>query len=96
MADPVSPPNWVIRFSFDPAAGAHFGEVTEANIGRVLAIVVDDTVVSAPIIHLKVTTKGQIAAAFDEAEARELAIALESGQMPVPVRVVSLDVLNED
>ena len=96
MSTPQQPMSWAITFSFDPTAGAHFGEATEANFGRALAIVVDDTVLSAPVIRAKVTTDVQISGAFDEAEARELAIVLESGPMPVPVQVVSVDVINED
>jgi protein-export membrane protein SecD len=96
MSDPHRPQNWVIRFSLHAAAAARFGEVTEANIGRALAIAVDDAVIAAPIIRSRITTNGQIPGAFDEAEARELATALNSGPMPVPVRVVSLVVVNED
>ncbi len=85
LPDDSNPPYWQILFSFNATAGDQFGQVTEANMGRPMAIVVDDVVISAPTIRGRITTSGQITGSFEGAEARDLAIALNSGSMKVPV-----------
>jgi SecD/SecF fusion protein len=83
--DTMNPPYWEINFSFNNAAGAHFGEVTEKNVNRPMAIVLDNVVVGAPVIRDRITVNGQISGSFETEEARDLAIALNSGSMLVPV-----------
>lgn len=75
-----------VLFRFNAASGRTFGEVTEKNLMRNLAIVVDGVVESAPQIRSKITTDGEISGAFSREEAVDLAIALNSGSMPVPIR----------
>ncbi len=93
MPDPQNPSQWAISFSFDNAGAAIFGKATEENIGRPMAIVLDDLVVSAPTINGRIDFSGQITGRFDADEARDLAIALNSGSMVVKVRVDSTDVV---
>ncbi|MFP4500435.1 MAG: protein translocase subunit SecD [Candidatus Hydrogenedentota bacterium] len=76
---------WQIAFAMSNQAGQHFGEVTEENIGRRMAILVDNVVLSAPVIRDQITTSGVISGDFSGEEARDLAIALNSGSMAVPV-----------
>ena len=83
--DDTNPPYWEILFRMNAAAGAHFGEVTEANINRAMAIVLDGVAVSAPVIRDRISTSGRISGAFEAAEAQDLAIALNSGSMAVPI-----------
>jgi protein-export membrane protein SecD len=93
MPDPQNPSQWAISFTFDNAGAAVFGKATEENIGRPMAIVLDDLVVSAPTINGRIDFNGQITGRFDADEARDLAIALNSGSMVVKVRVDSTDVV---
>ncbi|MCC6143591.1 MAG: protein translocase subunit SecD [Candidatus Hydrogenedentes bacterium] len=86
LPDNTNPGSWQILFQFNAAAGAHFGEVTEENVNRQMAIVIDEQVISAPVIRDRITTSGQITGSFTPEEARDLAIALNSGSMKVPVR----------
>jgi SecD/SecF fusion protein len=75
-----------IMFELNAASGRRFGEVTEANTGRNMAIVVDNVVESAPVIREKISGSGVISGRFSMEESRDLAIALSSGSMPAPIR----------
>ena len=85
--DDRNPGQWQIMFEFDGDGATKFAGVTEANKGRGLAIVLDDKVVSAPNINERIYSQGNITGSFTAEESRDLAIALNSGSMPVPVRV---------
>lgn len=76
---------WQIAFGLNAEAGRRFGEGTESNIDRQMAIVLDGMVESAPNINDRITTSGVIQGMFSPEEARDLAIALNSGSLPVPV-----------
>jgi SecD/SecF fusion protein len=84
--DEMNPPYFRILFAFTNQAGAEFGQVTQANIGRQMAVVVDNVVLSAPVIRDQITTSGVINGDFGGMEARDLSIALNSGSMTVPVQ----------
>ncbi len=86
IPDQDNPPHWKILFEFNNAAGAKFGEATGSNIGKPMAIVLDGMVCSAPVIRDRITTQGEITGSFEQAEATDLAIALNSGSMFVPVK----------
>ncbi len=86
IPDQMNPPYWQIHFQFNNEAAAAFGEATQANIGRPMAIVLDDMVVSAPTIRDRISSSGQITGNFTGEEARDLSIALNSGSMVVPVK----------
>lgn len=92
--DPQNPANWSILFSFNGEGAAIFGKATEQNIGRAMAIVLDNQVVSAPNINGRIDFSGQITGNFDAEEARDLAIALNSGSMLVKVHEDSTDVVS--
>ncbi|MBI4557599.1 MAG: protein translocase subunit SecD [Candidatus Hydrogenedentes bacterium] len=77
---------WMILFEWDAQSAIKFGDVTQANLGRNMAIVLDDVVVSAPTIQSRITERGQITGNFSREQAQDLAIALSSGSMPVPIR----------
>lgn len=79
------PPYWAIYFNMSSAAAEDFAKGTGANLGRQMAIVVDNAVISAPTIQAQIGASGQITGSFEDAEARDLAIALNSGSMVVPV-----------
>jgi len=84
--DDQSPGNWLILFEFGADGVREFGDLTEANVGRQMGIVVDGHVVSAPNINERIYGEGRITGNFTPEEAQDLAIALNSGSMPVPVR----------
>ena len=76
---------WRILFQFDAISSRTFGEVTAANVGRNMAMVVDNVVESAPRINEAIYGSGEITGDFEPYEARDLAIALNSGSMDVPI-----------
>lgn len=84
--DNDSPGYWQILFTFDSESANRFSEVTGENINRQMAIVLDGNVVSAPTINQRIHANGQITGSFSADEAQDLAIALNSGSMPVPIR----------
>ncbi|MFP4172134.1 MAG: protein translocase subunit SecD [Candidatus Hydrogenedentota bacterium] len=77
---------WQVLFENDAEASQRFGQVTEQLLGEPMAIVLDGRVVSAPTIQSPITSSGQITGDFTQEEAQDLAIALNSGSMPVPIR----------
>jgi len=78
-----------VSFTLTSRGGATFADVTGANVGRRLAIVLDNRVQSAPNIHERIPRgQGSITGSFTEEEAQNLAIVLRSGALPAPVHVV--------
>ncbi len=78
-----------VGISFDTRGTRIFGEVTSANVGRRLAIVLDDTVYSAPVIRTAITGgRAEISGSFGIEEAYDLAVVLKAGALPAPVKVV--------
>lgn len=79
----------VVGFTFDSNGGRRFAQVTQANTGKPFAIIVDNTVISAPNINEPILGgRGQISGGFTVESANQLAIALRSGKMPVKLNVV--------
>ena len=66
-----------------------FAEITGENVGRRMAIVLDDNVRSAPVIQDRIVGgSAQITGSFDHAEASDLAIVLRVGALPAPVDII--------
>jgi len=66
-----------------------FDEITQENVGRQLAIILDDIVQSAPVIRERISGgKAQISGSFTTEEAHDLAIVLRAGALPAPVDIV--------
>ena len=79
----------VVAFSFDSVGAGHFCDVTTDNVGRLLAIVLDGRVISAPRINGPICQgNGIITGSFSVRETEELAILLRAGALPVPLTVV--------
>lgn len=69
--------------------GRVFGQVTERNVGRQLAIVLDEVVRSAPVIRERILGgSAQISGGFRHEEAADLAIVLRVGALPAPVDII--------
>ncbi len=84
--DDQRPGYWMVIFEFSGEASTQFAELTEQNIGREMGIVVDGNVMSAPTIRSRIPGTGNITGNFTPEEAQDLAIVLNSGSLPVPVR----------
>ena len=73
-------------FRFDPQGADYFGQLTEANKGRPMAIVLDNTTISAPRIDAKITSSGIITGGgpggFDNDELDYLVKTLKGGSLP--------------
>lgn len=74
-----------VNFELKSEAAKKFEEFTEKNIGKRLAIVLDEKVVSAPVIRSKISDKGQITGNFTAQEAQDLALILRTGSLPAPL-----------
>jgi len=78
-----------VSISFSKEGGEKFASLTEKNLGKPLAILLDDQLVSAPIVREKITGgSAQISGDFSLDEAKNLAIQLNAGALPVPVSLV--------
>jgi len=88
----VSPTgSWYIQFELQPASRELFRNYTGANIGQPMAIVLDGVVLSAPVIQAQLDGGGVIEGNFTETEAKQLALQLRSGALPIPLRVESAE-----
>lgn len=72
----------VIGFSLTPEGAPKFGELTAANVGKQLAIVLDNKVVSAPSIRSRIDDQGVIEGQYTQQGASDLALILRSGALP--------------
>ena len=89
QADPNSPGNWQVAIEFNPVGTRIFGEITEQNVGKHLAIILDGNVYSAPRINERIPGgRAVITGQFAIEEARDLAIVLRAGALPAPVVVL--------
>ncbi|MDX2156762.1 MAG: protein translocase subunit SecD [Hyphomicrobiaceae bacterium] len=78
----------VINFRFNQQGSRKFGRYTQANIGRPFAIVLDDKVISAPVIQSAILGgTGQISGRFTVESATALAVQLRSGALPVKLDI---------
>ncbi|NOX61086.1 MAG: protein translocase subunit SecD [Chloroflexi bacterium] len=81
----------VIAFEFKPEGAKIFGEYTTENVGNFLGIVLDKTVLSAPRINSPIPDgSGIIQGDFTLEEARNLAVQMRYGALPVPLTVVDV------
>lgn len=79
----------LVNFKLDREGAGRFGEMTRENIGRQLAIVLDNKVITAPVIRGEIPSgSGQISGSFTAAEASDLALLLRAGALPAPLQVI--------
>ena len=79
----------VVTFRFDSIGARKFGRLTTQATGRRLAIILDNTVISAPNINEPILGgSGIISGSFTAEEVNELAILLRAGALPAPLKVV--------
>ena len=79
----------VVSFRFDAQGGKRFGEATRKNVGRLFAIVLDNKVISAPVIREPILGgSGVISGSFTTQSAQDLALLLRAGALPAPIKVL--------
>ena len=79
----------VVTFRLDGEGAQRFGAMTKRNIGRALAIVLDDRVVTAPVIRSAIQGgSGEISGSFTSESANDLALLLRAGALPAPLKVI--------
>ena len=78
-----------VQFRFDGAGARKFGDATAKNVGRPFAIVLDNKVISAPVIQTAILGgSGRITGSFTTQEANDLSILLRAGALPAPMRIL--------
>jgi len=78
-----------VSITFDKKGGRTFAKITEENVKKRLAIVLDNHVYSAPVIQEKIADgEARITGNFTMEEAKDLAIALRAGALPAPVKIL--------
>ena len=78
-----------VSVDFNAAGARAFSELTDANVGKRLAIVLDGNIHSAPQIRERIPSgRAQITGGFSTEEATDLAIVLRAGALPAPVQVL--------
>lgn len=77
-----------VSIDFDKEGARLFERITSEYVGKRLAIVLDNTIYSAPVIRERIAGgQAQITGSFTIEEARDLAIVLRAGALPAPVRI---------
>jgi len=79
----------VVNFKFNSTGSRKFAQATTENVGQPFAIVLDNEVISAPVIREPITAgQGQISGNFTVQSANDLAILLRAGALPAPLTVI--------
>jgi len=79
----------VVSFKFNSAGARKFAQATTEGVGQRFAIVLDDQVISAPVIREPIIGgQGQISGSFTVQSANDLAILLRAGALPAPLTVI--------
>ncbi len=79
----------VVNFTFDSMGARRFGDITRKHVGKRFAIVLDDKIISAPVIREPILGgRGQISGNFTIDSANQLAVLLRAGALPAPLRIL--------
>ncbi len=79
----------VVSFQFDTRGAILFGQITSANVGKRFAIVLDDRVITAPVIQQPITGgSGQISGNFTPQTANDLSVLLRAGALPATLDII--------
>ncbi|HBR21465.1 MAG TPA: protein translocase subunit SecD [Nitrospiraceae bacterium] len=78
-----------VAIEFDSEGARIFDKITAESVGKRLAIILDNTVYSAPVIKERISGgKASITGGFTMEEAKDLAIVLKAGALPAPVKML--------
>ena len=79
-----------VNMTMKPEGASEWKNITGENVGRCIAIVLDDQVYSAPVVNGQIAGgRSEITGNFTVEEAQDLANVLKSGKLPAPARIVS-------
>jgi preprotein translocase subunit SecD len=79
----------IVSFRFNTSGARKFAQVTQENVGKPFAIVLDNQVISAPVIREPILGgSGQISGSFTVQSANDLAILLRAGALPAPLTII--------
>ena len=79
----------IVSFRFNTGGARKFAQVTQENVGKPFAIVLDNEVISAPVIREPILGgSGQISGSFTVQGANDLAILLRAGALPAPLTII--------
>jgi preprotein translocase subunit SecD len=79
----------VVSFKFDAVGAKRFGDATRENVGKPFAIVLDNKVISAPVIREPILGgSGIISGSFTVQSASDLALLLRAGALPAPITIL--------
>ncbi len=79
----------VVSFKFDSVGARRFGDATRENVGKPFAIVLDNKVISAPVIREPILGgSGVISGSFTAQSASDLALLLRAGALPAPITIL--------
>ncbi|MGA7712028.1 MAG: protein translocase subunit SecD [Rhizomicrobium sp.] len=80
---------WVVNFQFDSVGARQFADTTKNNVDRRFAVVLDNRVITAPVIREPILGgQGEISGNFTAASANDLAILLRGGALPAPLNII--------
>jgi preprotein translocase subunit SecD len=85
----IRPEDYYVAFSLKPEGAVKFGAWTGANINNHLGVVLNDEVKSIAFIKGQILDSGEINGRFTRQSAEDLALVLQSGALPAPVKIVS-------
>lgn len=81
---------WAVNFDLKPDSARKFSELTAKLIGKPLAIFLDGNLISAPTVKSVISGgSGQISGDFSVEDAQDLAVQLNAGALPVPVKILT-------
>jgi preprotein translocase subunit SecD len=79
----------IVSFRFNTSGSRKFAQATTENVGQPFAIVLDNEVISAPVIREPITAgSGQISGSFTVQQANDLSILLRAGALPAPLTII--------
>lgn len=79
-----------VQIQFTSLGAKYFGEITKRNLGRVVAIALDNQVISAPVVQSEIVNgTAVITGDFSTDIAKNLSIALNAGALPAPLEVIA-------
>ncbi len=80
----------IVLLRFNNEGAKLFEEITARNVGKPVAIYIDNVLISAPVVREKITGgRAQITGKFTVQEAKELVRNLNAGALPVPIKLIS-------
>ncbi len=79
----------VVSLEFSPEGGKKFADITSRNVGKLVAIFLDQRMVSSPVVEEPITSGDAIIRGdFTIDEAKDLSIKLNAGALPVPIKII--------